>query len=155
MLALKVLLFTVCVPGTVAVLVPYAILASGSGLRVPALGVLQYAAAILLLVGLAIYTWCVSDFARAGRGTPAPIDPPKALVVRGLYRVTRNPMYVGVLCVLLGEAAFFSSFRLLVYALAVFAAFQTFVVAYEEPTLTRTFGEAYEQYRRTVPRWFL
>ena len=88
-----------------------------------------------------------------GTGTPAPIDPPRNLVVSGLYRFVRNPMYVGVALVLLSEAALFGSFRLLEYALIVWAAFFLFVVAYEEPALRRKFGVSYQAYFEAVPRW--
>jgi protein-S-isoprenylcysteine O-methyltransferase Ste14 len=95
----------------------------------------------------------VTDFAVAGRGTPAPIDPPKELVRRGLYRFTRNPMYVGVASVLIGEAWLFASRAMAVFALGVVTMFHLFVLFYEEPTLRRTFGDAYERYCAAVPRW--
>ncbi|MDD1632895.1 MAG: isoprenylcysteine carboxylmethyltransferase family protein, partial [Methylococcaceae bacterium] len=107
----------------------------------------------VLGIGLAIYGWCVADFALAGRGTPAPIDPPKELVVRGLYRFARNPMYVGVLAVIAGQSWLFGSLPLAIYALAVFACFHVFVIAYEEPTLRRHFDGAYQRYCAAVPRW--
>ena len=106
-----------------------------------------------MLLGASIYLWCAWDFTFAGRGTPAPIDPPKALVVRGLYRYMRNPMYVGVLSILVGEALFFESRTLFEYAAIVFIFFYLFVVLYEEPVLKQKFGEPYQRYRQTVPRW--
>ena len=96
---------------------------------------------------------CVWDFFQAGRGTLAPFDPPTRLVVRGLYRFTRNPMYNGVLALLLGQAWFFQSSALLQYALAIFIMFHLMVVVYEEPTLEMRFGESYRAYRGAVPRW--
>jgi protein-S-isoprenylcysteine O-methyltransferase Ste14 len=99
-----------------------------------------------------MYLWCVWDFMRVG-GTPAPIDAPKALVAKGLYRYVRNPMYLGLLAVLVGEAIWLEAGILILYALAVFGAMHTFVVLYEEPTLGRLFGEAYALYRRAVGRW--
>ena len=93
-------------------------------------------------------------FTFAGKGTPAPIDPPKELVERGLYRFSRNPMYVGVLFILFGEAIFFATLLILGYMLVFFFCFHLFVVAYEEPTLRRTFGAAYKKYCDAVPRWF-
>jgi protein-S-isoprenylcysteine O-methyltransferase Ste14 len=146
----KTLLFTVLVPGTVVVLVPYGIRAAtevipaGPWLKVPGL--------LLGLVGIAIYLWCALDFARAA-GTPAPIDPPKELVARGLYRYSRNPMYVGVLSMIAAQALFFASQPTLLYAALVFLLFHGFVVFYEEPTLARSFGAGYQRYRDTVPRW--
>lgn len=148
-LLLKNLLFTVLVPGTVAVYVPLRIAegrAVGSGWAV-------VAALPLYLLGAAIYAWCVWDFATFGRGTPAPIDAPRKLVVRGLYRHVRNPMYVGVLAVLLGHAVLFGSAVLLVYAACVGTAFHLFVRLYEEPHLERLFGDAYRAYRADVGRW--
>jgi protein-S-isoprenylcysteine O-methyltransferase Ste14 len=146
----KNLLFTFLVPGTAAVLVPWWIRTrAGDTPGGPLLGAV---ALLLALAGLAIYAWCVTDFARAA-GTPAPIDPPKELVARGLYRYTRNPMYVGVLTFIAAQALWFRSLWTGLYALALFGAFHTFVVLYEEPTLSRSFGEAYRRYLASVPRW--
>lgn len=148
-LLLKNLLFTLLVPGSVAVYVPLWIVRDASPVAGPGLA----AAIAVLATGAAIYAWCVWDFARFGRGTPAPIDAPKRLVVRGLYRFTRNPMYVGVLTVILGWALLFRSPDLLVYALAVGACFQLFIVLYEERRLASEFASQYDDYRSRVPRW--
>jgi protein-S-isoprenylcysteine O-methyltransferase Ste14 len=149
----KTLVFTVVLPCTVAAYVPWWLLASdpSAGLN-PRLPLCAVASALMAL-GVAIYLWCVWDFAAVGRGTPAPIDPPKTLVARGLYRVVRNPMYFGVLTVLFGEALLFGSQTLTVYAMCVWLGFHLFVLAYEEPTLRSLFGESYEQYCRHVRRW--
>jgi protein-S-isoprenylcysteine O-methyltransferase Ste14 len=153
MVWLKTLIFTVVVPGTVAVYIPYRLLTVGAdGLSVE-WGGIRYAAVIFMILGATIYLWCAWDFAAAGKGTPAPIDPPKELVVRGLYRYTRNPMYVGVLLLVFGQAWLFASRRVLIYAGVVFAFFHLFVVFYEEPALRRMFGESYRQYCARVPRW--
>ncbi|MGH9932165.1 MAG: methyltransferase family protein [Pyrinomonadaceae bacterium] len=93
------------------------------------------------------------DFARFGRGTPAPIDAPKRLIVRGLYRYTRNPMYVGVLTVIVAWALSFRMAALLVYGLAVAACFHLFIILYEERRLRRDFGIEYEEYCARVRRW--
>lgn len=148
-LLLRNLLFTLVVPGTVGVYVPLLI----AGGRPFATGATALAACALLALGGCIYTWCVWDFARFGRGTPAPIDAPKRLVVRGLYRYTRNPMYVGVLSVVLGLALLHRSVPLLLYAACVATAFQLFIVLYEERHLDQVFGEEYRAYCRRVPRW--
>jgi protein-S-isoprenylcysteine O-methyltransferase Ste14 len=103
--------------------------------------------------GFAIYLWCAWDFAVAGRGTPMIFDPPKRLVARGLYRFVRNPMYCGVLLMVLGQAVLFESTATVVYALVAGLFFHAFVVLYEEPALRRKFGESYQQYRNSVPRW--
>ena len=149
----KTLLFTVLVPATVTVYVPRRILLSRSQDDVLPIGPLRYVGAALLATGAAVYLWCAWDFATAGGGTPAPIDPPRSLVVRGLYRHVRNPMYLGILLLLGGEAMLFRSRALLAYAGLVFLFFFLFVVAYEEPALRRKFGQTYERYCDRVPRW--
>jgi len=146
---LKNLLFTVLVPGTVAVYVPLWLV----GDRAVRAGATSVAGVLALALGAAIYAWCVWDFASFGRGTPAPIDAPKRLVARGLYGWSRNPMYVGVLTVILGQALLFRSFRVLAWVLAVWTLFELFVVLYEEPRLAREFGEQYARYRARVRRW--
>lgn len=147
MLLLKNLVFTVLVPGTVAVYLPLQVIGGQPGTGSRWIGGIAFA------VGAAIYTWCVWDFASFGRGTPAPIDAPRKLVVRGLYRYTRNPMYVGVLTVILGWAAWFGSPRLVLYAGVVGACFHAFIVGYEERHLASVFGDEYESFRSRVPRW--
>jgi protein-S-isoprenylcysteine O-methyltransferase Ste14 len=154
MLLLRNMFFTVFIPGTVTVVVPYFIVSGNHGAgRTPDhpvswLGLLPVGA------GAAVLFRCIWDFAVTGRGTLAPVDPPTRLVVRGPYRYVRNPMYLGVLCILTGEAWLFASSALLIYAAAVLACFYSFVVLYEEPALRRKFGESYEQYARTVHRWW-
>lgn len=150
-LFLKNFVFTVLVPGTVAGYVPYSI-GSRSAATPPDVAHLLIAAS-LFLVGGAIYFWCLWHFAVSGRGTPAPIDPPTRLVVRGLYRYIRNPMYIGVLAVVAGWTVYFGSIRLLEYGAALAVLFHLFVVLVEEPLLRRRFGAAYEEYCRSVPRW--
>lgn len=153
MVLLRTVIFTFLVPGTVTVLIPYWLLSSPSAAPPLPLGDLRYFGLLPILFGAAVYAWCAWDFTFAGRGTPAPFDPPKELVVRGLYRYVRNPMYVGVLSVLLGEALLFASRRLFGYAAAVFVIFFLVVVLYEEPALREKFGEPYRDYCRSVPRW--
>ena len=148
-LLFKNLLFTLIVPGTVAVYVPLRIARDRSFATGPAFG----AGCLLFVVGASIYAWCVWDFAIFGRGTPVPIDAPKKLVVRGLYRYTRNPMYTGVLTVILAWAVLFRAFDLVLYALVVGTCFQLIVVFYEEPHLRAEFGSEYEGYCRRVGRW--
>ncbi len=148
-LILKNLLFTVLVPGTVAGYLPLFIArdsVSSTGLQ------LALASAVLGLGG-AIYLWCLYDFASFGRGTPAPIDAPVRLVIRGLYRYSRNPMYVGVLTTILGWSIYFGEAWLLGYLAAVWSLFQAFVVLYEEPHLRTLFGEEYRSYCDRVGRW--
>lgn len=154
MVALKTLLFTILVPGTVTVLIPYLLLSSGIQQWFPVkFGVVRFLGPVPMLMGILIYLRCAWDFTFTGRGTPAPIDPPKELVVKGLYRYVRNPMYVGVLLILLGEALLFESVVVLLYALLLLSASHLFVIFYEEPTLARMFGASYERYRQSVRRW--
>jgi protein-S-isoprenylcysteine O-methyltransferase Ste14 len=108
---------------------------------------------ILLLPGLAGLLWCVWSFYTEGRGTLAPWSPPRHLVVGGLYRFSRNPMYVSVVLILCGWTVGFRSRALAVYALAVMLAFHARVVFGEEPWLARTHGDAWTRYRAGVPRW--
>ena len=151
-LFLKNILFTALVPGTVAAFLPYRIaLVDGQLPPRPPLDLLL--ATPFVAAGLAIYLWCLWNFAVTGRGTPAPIDPPKQLVVRGLYRHVRNPMYVGVLLVITGWVLAYRSLALLGYAVAVTVAFHLFVVRLEEPLLRRRFGSAYKAYCQSVRRW--
>ena len=145
----KNVLFTLLLPGTVAVYLPLAIAAG----RPPATGPVLAVASIVLCLGLAIYSACVWDFATVGRATPAPIDAPRVLVSGGLYRYTRNPMYVGVLTVIGGWAVLYRDARLVLYALVVWTCFHLFTVLYEEPHLAGEFGEQYAAYCSRVPRW--
>ena len=148
-LFLKNLLFTLVVPGTVGVFLPLKIAEGKSS----ASGLAFAIACAFFAIATAVYVWCVWDFAVFGRGTPAPIDPPRKLIVRGLYRYTRNPMYLGCLTAILGWAIFFRATTLAFYAMVVAACFHLFVVFYEEPHLQRKFGKEYEDYRAQVNRW--
>lgn len=149
-LLLKNLLFTILVPGTVAVAVPLLLLRPGGA--APA-APWRLAAGLALAAGAAVYGRCVWDFARFGRGTPAPVDAPRRLVIRGLYRHVRNPMYLGVLLVIAGWSLAFASPRIAAYGACVALAFHLFTTLYEEPTLRRAFGADYEDYVRRVGRW--
>jgi protein-S-isoprenylcysteine O-methyltransferase Ste14 len=147
---LKTLLFTILVPGSFLVLIPSWILGGfpwPTGSPRTGLGI------VTMVMGAAIYFRCAWEFAVRGLGTPAPVAPTKFLVTTALHRYVRNPMYIGVFGVILGEAAMFRSVRLLAYAALFCVPVQLFVVYYEEPTLRRQFGESYDEYRRSVPRW--
>jgi len=146
----KTLIFTVFVPGTVTGYVPFLLL---GGFARPPNGPMTWLGIIVIATGAAIYFRCAWEFAVRGLGTPAPIAPTKYLVTTALHHYVRNPMYIGVLLVLLGEAALFDAPVLLEYAACFLAAVYLFVLFYEEPTLRRQFGESYEEYRRKVPRW--
>ena len=153
LLVLKVILFTLLVPGTATLYLPYALLSRLDGSLQPASLGLSLPAGAFILLGLALYLRCAWDFAALGLGTPAPIDPPKALVVAGPYRRTRNPMYQGVLMILLAECLLFQILGLWVYAASFVLLFHCLVLFYEEPALAARFGASYEGYCREVPRW--
>lgn len=147
----RTLIFTIIVPGFWTVAMPYWMLPRGVRLELRGaslLGLPLIAAGVALYVATAFW-----GFALRGKGTPAPIDPPKKLVVEGPYRVVRNPMYWAVACVMMGEALAFRSVALAELAIAFFAGTILFVLLYEEPTLRRKFGAEYEAYCRRVPRW--
>ena len=151
-LFLKNLLFTVLVPGFVAGWVPLVFLLRRAELPA-AWTIRHYAALPLLLVGAGLYLACVWLFGANGRGTPAPIDPPKKLVMRGPYRWVRNPMYLAVLLIALGEVVFFWNLTLALYLVFLASAFQVFVVAVEEDSLRRRFGAIYSDYCNVTNRW--
>ncbi len=152
-LFIKNVIFTIFVPGTVAFYIPFRILSGQMDSFSIEWGLPQYLSMPIFTIGAAIYFWCLWDFAVTGRGTPAPIDAPKKLVVKGLYRYVRNPMYTGVLSLILGWATMYNSYELLKYAILMWVIFYMVVLIYEEPMLKRQFGESYERYRKSVRRW--
>ena len=117
------------------------------------IGALQIAGMCVAGAGTALALWSVLAFAIVGRGTPAPFDPPRRLVVRGPYRFVRNPMYIGAGLALIGAAMFYRAVELLVYVAALWAITHVFILSYEEPSLGRLFGTDYDQYRLRVRRW--
>ena len=142
----RALLAFLALPTVVAFVVPW--------LLAPRRAEFNAAASPIVVFGTSLLLWCVRDFYIAGRGTLAPWAPPKHLVTIGLYRVSRNPMYVAVVVIVIGWAIAFRSRGLAVYAAAVALAFHLRVVMYEEPWLERTFGPDSIAYRARVPRWF-
>jgi protein-S-isoprenylcysteine O-methyltransferase Ste14 len=117
------------------------------------LAVLRLAGGILLALGIASVLECFARFALRGIGTPAPVFPTRHLVVTGLYRHVRNPMYIAVVSMIFGQALLFGDLELLEYGALVWLLFHLFVLIYEEPTLRSTFGAEYESFRAKVPRW--
>jgi len=148
-LLLKNLLLVIIFPSVVFILIPVFLLNHAS-FYTEGFHLLGF---LLLLPGACILLWCVWDFYNTGRGTPAPIDPPKVLVVKGLYRYMRNPMYVGILSVIIGEAILFFSWKILLYAVCLGTFFQLMILFHEEPELQRLFGASYEEYKQRVHRW--
>ena len=125
-----------------------------SGIGPPTtLGLLKVAGVLVGVAGGALALWCILAFAMLGKGTPAPFDPPRRLVVAGPYRYVRNPMYIGAGLALAGAALFYRSLPLLGYVGLFLLATHAFIVFYEEPTLTRLFGQQYRAYQMRVRRW--
>jgi protein-S-isoprenylcysteine O-methyltransferase Ste14 len=148
-LGVRSIAWAVLLPGIFAFYIPWRFFGLShfhSSPRDPA----HYIGALLLISGAALLVACIWEFARSGRGTLSPADPPKELVVQGLYRYVRNPMYLSVSTIVFGELLITRSAALLVYWVLWFMAVNLFVIGYEEPTLTRQFGESYERYKRDV-----
>ena|SRR5689334_24401546 len=146
--------FFALAPGTVAVLVPW--LLTGWRLRQPFAHwlPLRILGVLLVVAGAAVLVQAFVRFVVEGFGTPAPIAPPDRLVIGGMYRYVRNPMYVAVVAVLIGQALVLWQPVLLAYAALAWAATALFVLGYEQPTLRRRFGDQYDAYRRAVPAWW-
>jgi protein-S-isoprenylcysteine O-methyltransferase Ste14 len=146
-------LFLILAPGTVAGYLPWTISrwrsSADFGNWIP----LRGAGVLLIAAGALVLVECFVRFAWRGLGTPAPIAPTRRLIVTGLYRFVRNPMYVAVFALTAGQALLFGSAALLLYAAAVWAMFHLFVLFYEEPTLRRQFPADYERFVAGVPRW--
>jgi protein-S-isoprenylcysteine O-methyltransferase Ste14 len=144
--------FFVVAPGVVVGLIPWA-LTGGWDARDP-WAPLVVLGAVLLAAGLLVLVYSFVRFVVEGIGTPAPVAPPEQLVVGGLYRYVRNPMYLAVTAMIVGQALILGRPALLLYAAAFVAAVASFVHFYEEPTLARRFGAEYDAYRRAVPAWW-
>ena len=146
----QTLVFTVFVPGTVGAYIPWLLRENAA----PVAGPEEWAALTVIAVGIAIY-FCTAfwGFAVIGGGTPAPIAPTKILVVQGLHRFVRNPMYMGVGLTIGGQAWLFHSWHIAAYMALMLLTAHLFVLVYEEPTLHKQFGEKYDRYRKSVPRW--
>jgi protein-S-isoprenylcysteine O-methyltransferase Ste14 len=148
------LIFTILQPGMVAGLVPFWILGDkAKDFFFQPWQFYHYSGTMLFIIGFVIMLSCILNFAVRGRGTLSPADPTKTLVITGLYKFSRNPMYVGVTLILIGEAIFFLSVQLWIYALFIFIAFNIFIIFFEEPRLRRDFGEQYTTYCEKVRRW--
>jgi len=140
--------------GLVFIYLPGRLLTWSGVVRPEPNGAPQIAGMIVSSIGTVIALWCIFTFVFVGKGTPAPFDPPRRLVIRGPYRFVRNPMYIGAVLVLAGLAIFYQSISVAIYAGLFLLAAHIFVVAYEEPTLRRTFGQEYDAYCVRVRRWW-
>jgi protein-S-isoprenylcysteine O-methyltransferase Ste14 len=140
----------VALPGIVGFILPISI---GISSGLPA----RYAAfsSVTLCLGITLLLWCVREFYVAGRGTLAPWDPPQHLVTTGPYRLSRNPMYIGVITILLGWCLLWGSRTLIIYTVLLLCGFQLRVLLFEEPWAARQFGAQWQAYRSRVPRWFI
>lgn len=153
-LVIRNFIFTLLQPGVVAGLVPWYLAKVNFREALNASFQLHhYGGAFLFFMGLAVLLHCIFRFIIEGRGTISPADPTTRLVVKGLYRFSRNPMYVGVMLILTGEAVFARSATLWMYSGIIFLAFHLFILFVEEPRLRKDFGEAYDAYCRQVRRW--
>lgn len=151
-LALRAVFWTLLMPGLFAFYLPWRYF----GLREVSIDISnprQWFGMLCIDMGTILLLACIWEFARRGRGTLSPADPPRHLVVSGLYRFVRNPMYLSVTLIVFGEVMLTFSQPLLVYWVIWFVIVNLFVMAYEEPTLRGQFGDQYEQYTRNVGRW--
>lgn len=153
-LVLRTLVYATLFIGFLLVYLPARVLARTGIHHPPVFGAEQAMGAVVCALGMALALWCVATFILVGKGTPAPFDAPRRLVIRGPYRFMRNPMYLGAALALAGAALFYRSAWLLAYAVAFLLVFHVFVLFYEEPTLGRKFGADYEEYRKKVRRWW-
>ena len=151
--ALGSLAFLILAPGVVAGLIPWLITDWRSLPPGDAPGALRWTGIILIAAGLAVVIEAFARFAWVGLGTPAPVAPTRTLVVSGFYRFVRNPMYLAVTSLILGQAVLFANWGVALYGVVVVAAFHTFVTLYEEPTLRATYEEEYDAYCARTPRW--
>ena len=149
---LRSLLWTILLPGFFAGYAPWRYFGLSQA-KVDWLNPAHLVGVLGIAAGIALLAACIVEFARRGRGTLSPLDPPRHLVVRGLYRYVRNPMYLSVTIIVLGEALLIQSKALAIWWAIWFAFVNLFVMAYEEPTLRRQFGASYEEYTRRVGRW--
>jgi protein-S-isoprenylcysteine O-methyltransferase Ste14 len=150
---LRSLLFTFFIPGSATVWIPWLILAHRLPAELTVPLSFRLPGGLLMGAGAALYLSCLWDFTFTGRGTPAVWDPPVVFVSKGLYRFVRNPMYLAIVSILVGEALFFQSMILGWMAAGIAVGFHLFVVFYEEPALKRRFGASYERYCSEVSRW--
>jgi len=147
------IVFLFVAPGIVAGVIPWVISGYHSEPALLGFEPIRWLGGLLLILGAVLLIETFSRFALQGLGTPAPIAPTKTLVVTGSYRFVRNPMYVAVVSLILGQAVLLGSVGTLIWGVVVWLTVHAFVLAYEEPTLSRTYGEQYDRYRANVRRW--
>ena len=150
----RAIIYAVLFIGLVLIYAPARLLERAGIVSPETIGVQQIAGIVIGTLGMAVALWCVFTFTSKGKGTPAPFDAPRKLVVQGPYRYIRNPMYLGAGVALAAAALYYGSMTLLVYTGLFLLLTHLFVMWYEEPTLRRTFGQEYENYRQLVGRWW-
>lgn len=153
-IAFRALTYGTAFIGFLLIYLPARVLSWSGIVRPAAIGAAQIMGMMIGSAGAVVALWCVVTFVRIGKGTPAPFDPPRRLVIRGPYRFVRNPMYMGAGTALAGAALFYRSLPLLAYGVLFLLVTHLFVMWYEEPTLRRTFGPEYEAYCHRVRRWW-
>jgi protein-S-isoprenylcysteine O-methyltransferase Ste14 len=151
-LAVRSLMWTILFPGFVAGYVPWRFFGLGQ-IQLKGLSPISFLGLICIGLGVVLLAACIVEFARSGRGTLSPMDPPRHLVIRGLYKYVRNPMYLSVTTIVLGEVLLTHSLALAFYWAIWFGIVNLFVMGYEEPTLHQSFGRAYDEYTEHVGRW--
>ncbi len=144
---------TILVPCILHLIIPYLILTGIAEFTFPQLGLIEVVSILLAVMGISMVVWVSTTFVRRGKGTAVPLLPPNVFVSTGLYRFVRNPMYVGLLLVILAEAIFFRSVWLLLYAFILWLPTHTYTVLVEEPQLEARFGDTYRDYKSGTPRW--
>ena len=152
-LLLRNFLFTLLQPGIVVGLIPFLLLRYNQELLAGISNWNHYLGIFLFLIGFNLMAACILSFATRGKGTLSPADPTQNLVIEGLYKYSRNPMYIGVLLMLIGQTVFFFSTMLFVYSVIVFFGFHYFITRVEEPRLQKDFNGAYLAYCKKVRRW--
>jgi protein-S-isoprenylcysteine O-methyltransferase Ste14 len=151
-LSARSLLWTILLPGVISGYLPWRYFGLRDG-RLDLSSPVRVLGLLCIVAGVTLLGACIVEFARRGRGTLSPADPPRHLVIQGLYRYVRNPMYLAVATILWGEWLLVPSVALALYWLVFFAAVNLFVMGYEEPYLRQRFGDSYERYTRRVGRW--
>jgi protein-S-isoprenylcysteine O-methyltransferase Ste14 len=151
-LTVRSVVWALLLPGVVAGYVPWTLFGLAHA-QVTWRDPVDLLGVVLIAVGAGLLAACIWEFAYRGRGTLAPVDPPRHLVVHGLYRYVRNPMYLSVTAIVLGQVLVTRSAALLAYWAVWFGAVNVFVLAYEEPALRRQFGASYQRYTASVGRW--
>lgn len=151
---IRTIIYATAFIGFMLVFLPSRVLSWSGIVRPENIGVAQFVGVIVAASGGLLALWCIFTFNFSGRGTPAPFDPPRLLVDVGPYRYVRNPMYIGAGLALAGAALFYQSWALLGYCVILVVITHLFVTLYEEPTLRRTFGDAYARYCERTRRWW-